>query len=936
MLKFFYTCSLFFLFANAFAQKHSISGKLVDESKQDLIGTSVFLLNTKDSSFVQGTVTNAEGFFKIEQVESHSYVLKIASLGYKSIFKSIVVLNQSIDLGLISLKQNSLNLKEIKIEAQISLATQNGDTTSFNSKAYKVNKDATAEDLVSKMPGVTLVDGKIQAQGEDVKQVLVDGKRFFGDDANAVLKNLPAEIIDKVQVFDKKSDQAQFTGFDDGNASKTINIVTKAQFRNGVFGKLFGGYGYKDKYKSGASINIFKGNRRITVLLQSNNINEQNFSAEDLVGVASTASTGGGGRRGGGGQGNGSNNATDIFSVNNQNGINTTTLFGLNYSDKWGRKTEVSSSYFFNSTQNDSKSSLIQQYILGSNDGLVYNESNTSVSSNFNHRLNFKIETKLDSHNTISIQPKLSFQTNTNSKNILGLNSKELQTISNSKNANSTSLSGYNLSALILYRLAFAKKGRTFSINATPTLTDNQGDNTLYTLTSYFNTGIVFADTIDQESYVLKNSYNIKANASYTEPLDSFHILLVDYSATYSNNFSSKRTFNSFSNSNAYTDLDSSLTNVFNNQYQSHAGSFGYRYQKTKMNFSVNAAYQLAQLSKQQEIPSSYQMSKSFESILPSAQFQFKFSPKKNLRINYRTSNNAPTIDQLQDVINNTNVLQLSTGNPELKQDFQQNLNMRYSGVNTVKATSFFALLGANYSTNYIGNSTLIANQDTIVYNSVFLKQGSQIIRPVNLDGYFSIRSFINYTFPIKKLKTNLSLNVSGNYNHIPGLINTQINNAKTATSGLGIVLSSNISDKIDFTMSSNSSYSNINNTLQSSSNTTYFSQSSKLKITLNPWKGLVLQSDFSNMYYSGLTTNFNQSISLWNTALGYKFLENKQAELRFTIYDLLNKNNSVARTNTDSYIQDSQTNVLNRYYMLTFTYNFKKYFPKKELGKLK
>lgn len=936
MLKFFYTCSLFFLFANTFAQKHSISGKLVDESKQDLIGTSVFLLNTKDSSFVQGTVTNAEGFFKIEQVESHSYVLKIASLGYKSIFKSIVVLNQSIDLGLISLKQNSLNLKEIKIEAQISLATQNGDTTSFNSKAYKVNKDATAEDLVSKMPGVTLVDGKIQAQGEDVKQVLVDGKRFFGDDANAVLKNLPAEIIDKVQVFDKKSDQAQFTGFDDGNASKTINIVTKAQFRNGVFGKLFGGYGYKDKYKSGASINIFKGNRRITVLLQSNNINEQNFSAEDLVGVASTASTGGGGRRGGGGQGNGSNNATDIFSVNNQNGINTTTLFGLNYSDKWGRKTEVSSSYFFNSTQNDSKSSLIQQYILGSNDGLVYNESNTSVSSNFNHRLNFKIETKLDSHNTISIQPKLTFQTNTNSKNILGLNSKELQTISNSKNANSTSLSGYNLSALILYRLAFAKKGRTFSINATPTLTDNQGDNTLYTLTSYFNTGIVFADTIDQESYVLKNSYNIKANASYTEPLDSFHILLVDYSATYSNNFSSKRTFNSFSNSNAYTDLDSSLTNVFNNQYQSHAGSFGYRYQKTKMNFSVNAAYQLAQLSKQQEIPSGYQMSKSFESILPSAQFQFKFSPKKNLRINYRTSNNAPTIDQLQDVINNTNVLQLSTGNPELKQDFQQNLNMRYSGVNTVKATSFFALLGANYSTNYIGNSTLIANQDTIVYNSVFLKQGSQIIRPVNLDGYFTIRSFINYTFPIKKLKTNLSLNVSGNYNHIPGLINTQINYAKTATSGLGIVLSSNISEKIDFTMSSNSSYSNINNTLQSSSNTTYFSQSSKLKITLNPWKGLVLQSDFSNMYYSGLTTNFNQSISLWNTALGYKFLENKQAELRFTIYDLLNKNNSVARTNTDSYIQDSQTNVLNRYYMLTFTYNFKKYFPKKELGKLK
>lgn len=936
MLKFLFTFIFFVSFANAFSQKYFISGRLIDESKQGSMGTSVFLLKANDSSFVKGTVTDMDGFFKLDDVVSDSYALKIITLGYKPIFKSIVVLNQPIVLGVISLKQNSLNLKEIKIEAQISLATQNGDTTSFNSKAYKVNKDATAEDLVSKMPGVTLVDGKIQAQGEDVKQVLVDGKRFFGDDANAVLKNLPAEIIDKVQVFDKKSDQAQFTGFDDGNASKTINIVTKAQFRNGIFGKAFGGYGYEKKYKGGASVNIFKGNRRITVLLQSNNINEQNFSAEDLVGVASTASTSGGGRRGGGAQGSGSNNATDIFSVNNQNGINTTTLFGLNYTDKWGRKTEVTASYFFNSTQNDSKSSLIQQYILGSNNGLIYNETNYASSDNFNHRLNFKIESKLDSQNTISIQPKISFQTNNSSKKLDGLNTKELQSISHSINTNSAKLSGYNISALILYRHAFKKRGRTFSINATPTITDNSGDNAVYSLSSYYNTAIVFTDTIDQIASVLKNTNSVKANASYTEPLDSFNILLVDYSATYSDNYASKRTFNIYNYSNVYTDLDSSLTNVFNNQYQSQAGSLGYRYQKTKFNFSINAAYQLATLSKQQEIPSSYQLSKSFESVLPSAQFQFKFSPKKNLRINYRTSNNAPAIDQLQDVINNTNALQLSTGNPELKQDFQQNLNMRYSGVNTVKATSFFALLGANYSTNYIGNSTLIANQDTTVYNSVFLKQGSQIIRPVNLDGYFSIRSFINYTFPIKKIKTNLSLNVSGNYNHVPGLINTQINYAKTATSGLGVVLSSNISEKIDFTISSNSSYSNINNTLQSSSNTTYFSQISKLKITINPWKGLVLQSEYSNMYYAGLTSAFNQSISLWNVAMGYKFLKNKQAEFRLSIYDLLNMNNSVTRTNTDSYIQDSQTNVLNRYYMLTFTYNFKKYFPKKEEGKVK
>lgn len=919
-------CSFSFIRAQTF----SVSGNLIDENKQAAIGSSVLLLKT-DSSFVKGTTTDIEGQYKLENISSNNYILKILSLGYKPVFKSIQVTNQDLIIPTIALKQNSTNLKEVTIEAQQALATQNGDTTSFSSKAFKVNKDATAEDLVTKMPGITVVDGKVQAQGEEVKKVLVDGKPFFGDDANAVLKNIPAEVIDKVQVFDKKSDQAQFTGFDDGNASKTINITTKPQFKNGVFGKVYGGYGYEDKYKGGATVNIFKGNRRITILAQSNNINEQNFSSEDLVGVMSSGSGGGGGRgmRGGGG-GSPQNNA-DNFLVGVQNGINTTSLFGLNYADKWGKKTDITASYFFNWTQNDSKSSLLQQYIIGSNNGLVYNENNTTKSDNYNHRINFKIESKLDSMNSIIFQPKLSFQNNDGSKSLLGSNVKEAFTLSNSQNNTSLNLFGYSISAPILYRHSFAKRGRTFSINLTPTITENKGENRLYTLNDYYRDTIIVGDSLNQKAHIAKNGKTINGNISYTEPLSNTSFLIVNYNANYNDNYSSKRTYDKNYIEYNYSDLDSSLTNVFKSQYQSQSGSLGYRFEKKKFNFSLNAAYQWALLSKQQEIPSNYQLSKTFESVLPSAQLQYKFSPKKNLRINYRTSNNAPSIDQLQDVVNNSNSLQLSTGNPDLKQDFQNNLNMRYSGVNTEKATSFFALLGGNYSANYIGNSTLIANQDTVVYNSISLKKGSQITRPVNLDGYYSVRSFINYTFPIKKIKTNLSMNVSGNYTNIPGLINTQTNLAKTATGALGLVFSSNISEKFDFTLSSNSSYSQINNTLQTSSNTTYLSQQSRLKITVNPWKGLVLQSEYTNTYYSGLTSAYNQSISLWNAAIGYKFLKDKQAELRLTVYDLLNQNNAISRTNTDSYIQDSQTNVLNRYYMLTFTYNFKKYFAKKE-----
>lgn len=918
------------------AQTVSIKGKLTDEIKEAAIGASVLLLNPRDSAMIKGTVTDIDGTYSLRVEPQQKYILKIMSLGYKDIFKNLTTGTDSITIETISLKQNSTILKEVLVEGKTPLATQNGDTTSFSSSAYKVNKDATAEDLVGKMPGVTIVDGKVQAQGEDVKQVLVDGKLFFGDDASAVLKNLPAEVIDKVQVFDKKSDQSLLTGFDDGNSAKTINIVTKPQFRNGVFGKVYAGYGYDDKYKAGFTTNIFKGNRRISILAQSNNINEQNFSSEDLVGAMGSGSSGGRGGRGGGNRGGGQGASSgDNFQVNNQNGINTTSLFGLNYSDKWGKKTDVTASYFFNWTQNNSNSTLLQQYILGSNNGLIYNEQNTSKSNNYNNRINLKIETKLDSQSTLILQPRLSFQNNDGSKSLSGRNTRSDALISNTNNNSSSNQLGYNISVPILYRHAFPKKGRTFSVNVTPGITKNDGHSSLYTLNTFYGDTTITGDTIDQRSNILKNGASVNGNVSYTEPINKNNFILVNYTGSYTDNYSSKRTYNKDLISDDYTTADTILTNVFKNNYQSQSAGLGYRFQKEKFNFSVNGAYQWAQLTKYQEVPTNYKLSKTFESVLPSAQLQYKFTAKKNLRLNYRTSNNAPNIDQLQDVINNSNSLQLSTGNPNLKQDFQQNLNVRYSAVNTDKATSFFALISGNYSNNYIGNSTLIANQDTTVYNDVFLQQGSQIIRPVNLDGYYSLRSFVNYTFPLSKLKTNLSVNVSGNYNNIPGLINTDINYAKTATGGLGLVLSSNISDKFDFTVSSNSSYSNIINTLQTSSNTTYFSQGTRAKVTANPYKGLVLQTEYTNTYYSGLTSAYNQSISLWNAAIGYKFMKNKQAELRLTVYDILNQNNSVARTNTDSYIQDSQTNVLNRYYLVTFTYNFKKYFEAKEEPKV-
>ncbi len=260
------------------------------------------------------------------------------------------------------------------------------------------------------MPGVTVdKNGTVTAQGETVKKVTVDGRDFFGDDATATLRNLPAEVIDKIQVFDKLSDQAQLTGFDDGNTTKSINIVTKKDMRSGNFGRLFAGYGTDDRYSAGGNVSFFNNARRISLIGLTNNVNQQNFSSQDLLGVTSTGNRGGGGQRGGGGGGNfrgGSNN----FTVGQQNGIAKTNAFGINYSDAWGKKVDVTGSYFFNNSNTSNNQSVSQQNIITKDSSTYYDENTLSDNKNYNHRVNFRLTYRIDSSNTIiaNIQPQFS------------------------------------------------------------------------------------------------------------------------------------------------------------------------------------------------------------------------------------------------------------------------------------------------------------------------------------------------------------------------------------------------------------------------------------------------------------------------------------------------------------------------------------------------
>jgi hypothetical protein len=385
---------------------YSMKGSVQDSADASPMYRASVLLK-QSNRVVAGTETDLNGRFAFTAIPAGSYQIHIGFIGYRDAILSIQL---DADKQLNTIKMYALPelLEDAEVLAKAIRVEISGDTTSYNAEAYTVNPDATAQDLLTKMPGVIVQNGKVQAEGEEVKRVLVDGKEFFTNDPSLALQTLPAEVVSKVQVFDDQSDQSKFTGFDDGNTVKTLNIITKTGKSDGQFGKVYGGYGIDDRYIAGGNMNFFNGAQRWSVLGLSNNVNVQNFSTSDIVGAIGSESQRG--RRRGPPGGAGASSDANDFLVSSQGGISATQALGLNYIDEWGEKIKVSGSYFFNQSDNDNQQFVTQEYFTGSAAGLVYEEEALSSSTNLNHRFNMRMEYNIDSKNSILFRPSLSFQ----------------------------------------------------------------------------------------------------------------------------------------------------------------------------------------------------------------------------------------------------------------------------------------------------------------------------------------------------------------------------------------------------------------------------------------------------------------------------------------------------------------------------------------------
>jgi len=908
---------LFFAVSGASAQGISLSGTLYNaEDQLSLIGATVKLINARDTTKISYTNSDQQGQFLFNKLAKGTYWLDITYIGFERFRKQVTLANKTENIGKLLLIPATTKLREVNVSSEAIRAEQKGDTTQYSSAAYKVTQDATTEDLVKKMPGITVENGAVKSQGEDVKKILVDGKPFFGDDPTVTLRNLPAEVIDKIQVFDKLSDQSAWSGIDDGNAQKTMNIVTKSAKNVGQFGKFSAGYGSDGRYMAGINLNLFKGTRRITILGNSNNINQQNFGSDDFLG-----GSGGGMPRGGGGGGGGGN-----AMGNTQGGITTINSIGFNFTNTWTTKATLNASYFFNKGENKTNKILDRQYILNGSTSQQYNEISSSVSNNDNHRLNLRLEYNPNDHNSVIVTPRLSFQKNTSESSLLASSSNPEQLQSTTNNVNNSKANGYNFNNDLLYRHKFTRAGRTISIGLTTGVNNRTRENYFDATNRYYLTGPGNqSDSIKQFSKTLTDATSLSSSLVYTEPLSTKSQLQFNYNAGYTKNNNDKSTYNYLYETQEYSVFDTLLSNIYSNNYTTHNAGTGYLFKDEKLSLNAGLAYQYSILAGKQDFPMPGDTRKTFNNLLPSFMINYKITELKNLRINYRANSNPPSVTQLQAVVNNSNPLLLTAGNPYLKQEFRHTLRSRLSLANKTKTSNLFAMLMFTSIQNYIGNATIIAANDTLVYGQE-MRSGSQLSIPINLDGAWNARTLISYGFPLQYFKCNFNINAGLSYNRLPSLINKRNNISKTYGINQGVVLSSNISTKLDFTFTYNLNFNLVDNSLQPELNNNYIFQIASGQFNWQFWKGLFVQTNLVYQNYNVISTNEITQYTLWNASFGSKLFKNNAGEIKLTAFDLLNQNKSLSRSATDTYIENSKTEVLKQYFMLTFTYNLRNF----------
>lgn len=916
------------------AQKGSVRGILQDSlSSLALTDATVSLVDLKDSSLISFTLTDENGRFEIKNIAPGDYHLMASFTGLQTLKRKFTMGPEGADveMGFVKMSRFYKTLDEIVITDDAPVKVK-GDTLAFRADAFKTKPNATVEDLLKKLPGVQVDrDGVVKAQGETVQKVYVDGKEFFSNDPKLATKNLTADMVDQVEVYDDMSEQAKFNGIDDGSRTKAINLKLKKDKKKGTFGRAYAGIGTNDRYDAGITTNSFKGATQAWLLAKANNINNMSFTMNDNMGMFGSggfSGNGGGGVPGGGGGGGGpmmvmsggprggmTMGGGAPNSGQGASGLISTWQAGVNYRDIWSPSLNVNGSYFANSANRENLGKSFRQSSF-SNFQINRQQETFSRSENNNHRFNFNLAWQIDSFNSIIFTPNVSTQKSQSFSedtvasflvNSAGSSYKQstIHTLRNSEG------DGYNMNNNLIWRKKFRRSGRTLSVNLAQYVNNN--DRVAYSLDDQrnfaSNGSMVSSLYRDYMNNTDSRNSNYTVSTSYTEPIGRNKLIELNYSRYGNRNESDRQTYDYNTVSKNYDRVVDSLTNRFQNRntYDRFGGNF--RFVKKKYNFQVGVSVQNTLL-ESKNLTLKSDVSNRYTNVFPMASFNYQLARGKNLRFNYRGRTSPPSASQLDSTTDYSRYPYVYKGNPFLEQEMNHNMSLSFNSFDPVTFRNFFAFVTFGATQNKITNS--IEQQNAVEYTS-----------PVNLDGAYNLSANVNMGYPLNRMKSgNINFTTRANYSQEPNLVNKVESFTKNLMLGEDVRLNYNFKEKLDLGITAGVTYNSVKYTNSFTPDNSYYTHNYSADVTYTLPKGFILSSEFDYTFYTGRTDGFNQSFAMWNGGLAKRMLKNNRGELKLWVYDILDQNISVNRIVNANYIEDVQNTVLKRFFMLSFTYN--------------
>ena len=891
------------------AWAYTISGIVTDEAGEPLADATVRVLAARDSAFVAGGVADGNGRYSLSGVKNGRYIVEASYIGYAKSCTNVAVKGASVKADTIRMGDSAIMLGEVNaigVKTPIKVMT---DTVEFNADSYKTQPNAVVEDLLKRLPGVEVdTDGKITANGKEVTKILVDGKEFFADDPKVASKNLPVNMVDKLQVVDRKSDLSRLTGVDDGEDETVINLTVKKGMKNGWFGTVEAGYGTDDRYQATFNVNRFWNDNQITFIGSANNTNELGF----------TDGNGNRFRRFGG-----------------DRGINNSQSFGVNFNVGNGEILRVGGDVMYSHTDRNTITRKNRQYLFP--DSVSYENSfSDATDKGHNVRADFRVEWKPDSFNTIDFRPNFSFNQNdsrSTSVDTLFAGEPNLPRVNRSFNRSSALGRSWEFGGRLIYNHNFAShRGRSFSWMVNYRFSNvRESDyalsyNRFYRLLNELGNDSI--DLYNQHSSDHTWANTITSRVSWTEPLGDVkngNFLTFSYRIQYRWNNADKTVERQlpvdpyFQSENPYEvpmlpyEYTDSLSNSFRNNFMTQEVRVGYKKVSAKYNLDLGMAV-VPSMSKStnlihgaKSIPERWVWN-----VAPFARFRYKFDKQSSLNFFYHGRSSQPSMAQLQPVADYSNPLNVVVGNPELKPTFSHNIRLRFQKYNPDNQSSIMSM----------GDAQVIQNS-IISHTSYDRNSGGRLTRYENVGGVWNFRVMNMYSLPFGSKKTwSFNNNVFCMFNQRIGYNNESRNRSQSLMVAESPSLAFRPSN-LELELRPFYRVSATFNSLPDISTPTIHNYGGAFNATYYTPFGLVLASDLNYTASKGYAEGFNENQWMWNASISYQFLRDRSATLMLKVYDLLQQKQTVSRTVSANYIDDIEYNSLTRYFMLTFTYRF-------------